>query len=89
MKKRSLSASDVDVPPTSLIETHTFQGVTTHDRYFVVPLDYSKPNENFIKIFARHVLPPKGDSATLPWLVYFQVFFLNFLFSFFLFFFIN
>lgn len=49
------------------------------DLFFDVPLDYSKPNEGTLRLFARsaHRLtrpaePEKSGEKQLPWMVYLQ-----------------
>lgn len=46
-------------------------GLKITERFFVVPLDYSKPDGHKLRIFARHVVPSKkaktkDDEEKLP-----------------------
>lgn len=46
--------------------------------FFDVPIDYSKPNEGTLRLFARSVsrlnkpIEPVKEESKLPWLVYLQ-----------------
>ena len=47
--------------------------------FFDVPVNYNKPNDGSLRLFARSVRrlaipvePGKGDEQQLPWLVYLQ-----------------
>ncbi len=47
-------------------------GVVLTDHVFAVPLDHSEPAGERIEVFAREVVARAGESADLPWLVFFQ-----------------
>ncbi|KAF9523862.1 alpha/beta-hydrolase [Crepidotus variabilis] len=50
-------------------------GMKVIERFFVVPLNYAKPDEEKIRVFARHIIPKSKaknaeDEKKLPFLVY-------------------
>lgn len=52
-------------------ETRITNGLEITEHYFDVPLDYSKPDGEKIKVFAREVALISGNPK-LPWMIYFQ-----------------
>lgn len=55
-----------------ITETNRRFGLILKDHCFELPLDYTKPADEKITVFAREVVDQDKDSAKLPWLVYFQ-----------------
>lgn len=51
---------------------HRIPGLILKDHTFQLPLDYSKPNGEKIKVFAREVVATAHEKDNLPWLVYLQ-----------------
>ncbi len=57
----------------SLGATRRFEGMILQDRFFEVPLDYSKPTGPKIQVFGREVVAAGSDSnEKLPWAIFFQ-----------------
>ena len=54
------------------LATNRLDGMLLREHWFSVPLDYAAPERGQIEIFAREVVSPAEDAATLPWLVFFQ-----------------
>lgn len=54
------------------ITTHRIPGLILIDHEFRVPLDYARPQDARITVFAREVVAPGKEHADLPWLVFFQ-----------------
>ena len=52
--------------------THRIPGLLLTDHEFTVPLDYAHPAGEQIILFAREVVAPGKEDASLPWLVFFQ-----------------
>jgi pimeloyl-ACP methyl ester carboxylesterase len=52
--------------------THRIPGLILSDHEFTVPLDYAHPAREQITVFAREVVVPDKEDASLPWLVFFQ-----------------
>jgi pimeloyl-ACP methyl ester carboxylesterase len=52
--------------------THHIPGLTLVDHEFAVPLDYTRPDGEQIRVFAREVSAPGKDRSDLPWLIFFQ-----------------
>ena len=51
---------------------YTIPGMHIRDHEIAVPLDWSKPDGESIKLFAREVVDPTRKTADLPLLVFFQ-----------------
>ncbi len=52
--------------------THRIPGLVLTDHEFNVPLDYSQPDGEIIKVFAREVVSPAKEKDELPWLAFLQ-----------------
>ena len=52
--------------------TNRLPGLVTTEHLFELPLDYSKPDGEKIKVFGREVVAPAKENEDLPWLVFLQ-----------------
>ena len=52
--------------------THRLPGLVLTGHEFTLPLDYTNPSGEQIRVFARAVVAPDKVAADLPWLVFFQ-----------------
>ncbi|CAA7260406.1 unnamed protein product [Cyclocybe aegerita] len=64
-------------PATQLESYDTKDGLKVIERFFIVPLDYSKPEGEKIRVFARSVIPKAKaktaeEEAKLPYVAYLQ-----------------
>jgi len=51
---------------------HRLPGIVLIDHEFDVPLDYTRPDGDKIRIFGREVVACDKEKKDLPWLVFFQ-----------------
>ncbi|MDH5481817.1 MAG: alpha/beta hydrolase [Candidatus Bathyarchaeota archaeon] len=51
---------------------HRLPGMVLIDHEFNVPLDYARPDEKTITVFAREAVAKDKENHDLPWLVFFQ-----------------
>ncbi len=54
------------------LSTNRLPGLVTTEHIFELPLDYSHPAGQKIKVFGREVVAPGKEKADLPWLVFLQ-----------------
>ena len=54
------------------LNTNRLPGLVITEHIFDLPLDYSKPDGQKIKVFGREVVSPSRENEDLPWLVYLQ-----------------
>ncbi len=52
--------------------THAIPGLVLNAHHFDVPVDYTKPQGDKIKLFAREVIAPGNENEARPYLVFFQ-----------------
>ena len=52
--------------------SHAIPGLILNSHRFELPVDYAKPDAAKISVFAREVIAPGKENATLPYLVFFQ-----------------
>ena len=52
--------------------THRLPGLVLTDHEFTVPLDHARPDGEQITVFAREVVAPDQEDASLPWLLFLQ-----------------
>ncbi|MEM7029684.1 MAG: alpha/beta fold hydrolase, partial [Chloroflexota bacterium] len=52
--------------------THRIPGLVLTSHEFMVPLDYGRPDDGGIVVFAREVVSPGRENDDLPWLIFFQ-----------------
>lgn len=52
--------------------THRIPGLVLTDHTFRLPLDYTQPQGKQLEVFAREVVAADRETASLPWLVFFQ-----------------
>ena len=52
--------------------THRIPGLILTDHTFTLPIDYARPDDGALTVFAREVVSPDREHADLPWLVFFQ-----------------
>ncbi|KAH8813568.1 alpha/beta-hydrolase, partial [Flagelloscypha sp. PMI_526] len=63
-------------PKFESLETYTMKGgIKVIERFFILPLDYSNPSGESIRVFARNLVPldkakTKEDEEKLPYIVY-------------------
>ncbi len=56
----------------SVMSSFKLPGMLVKDHRFELPLDYAKPKDQQLSIFAREVVSIDKVDQTLPWLVFFQ-----------------
>ena len=54
------------------LNTNRVPGLVLTEHIFEVPLDYSNPDGEKIKVFGREVVSPSKQNEKLPWLVFLQ-----------------
>ncbi|MBI5566716.1 MAG: alpha/beta fold hydrolase [Chloroflexi bacterium] len=52
--------------------THRIPGLVLTDHTFTLPIDYARPADGPLTVFAREVVSPDHERADLPWLIFFQ-----------------
>jgi pimeloyl-ACP methyl ester carboxylesterase len=52
--------------------THRIPGLILTDHTFTLPIDYARPDNGTLTVFAREVVSPDHEHDDLPWLVFFQ-----------------
>lgn len=55
-----------------ITSVHRLPGMILADHEFTVPLNYARPKDGTISIFAREVVAAEREKQDLPWLVFFQ-----------------
>jgi pimeloyl-ACP methyl ester carboxylesterase len=54
------------------IRTHRIPGLVLTDHEFAVPLDYARPEDTKITVFAREIVAPGKEDDGSPWLLFLQ-----------------